>query len=305
MANFHDGIDHATYGVPDGYPPYAHPEEYPLEEVFKQDGRFVSIDIYNNLIVNMHDNFIEADGAMHNIRIMRNLCINAAAHALSSQTLFGGPAYFIRNIVYHAPNSVKHAQHPAGIIYYHNTFTAKVGAEAASNCHLRNNLILSWWPGETLFSIDTFTNYSTSDYNGFSDDPDAKEAFVWISPPFDSVKDYRNERMVRKFGTLDEYQHDTGQDLNSIYVNYDIFSGITKADAVDFTRIYKVEELDFTLRPDAPARNAGCILPNINDGFTGKGPDLGALEWGQSPPLYGPRPIESVIRTGKDDRNAA
>jgi hypothetical protein len=66
VANFHDGIDHATYGVPDGYPPYSHPDEYPLEEVLEQDRLFASIDIYNNLIINMHDNFIEADGAMYN-----------------------------------------------------------------------------------------------------------------------------------------------------------------------------------------------------------------------------------------------
>lgn len=122
IANFHDGIDHATYGVPDGYPPYVHPDVYPVEEVLKRDRMFVSIDIYNNLITNMHDNFIEADGAMYNIRVFRNLCISSAAHALSQQTLFGGPAYFIRNIVYHAPNAIKHAQNPSGLVYYHNTF---------------------------------------------------------------------------------------------------------------------------------------------------------------------------------------
>jgi hypothetical protein len=29
-------------------------------------------------------------------------------------------------------------------------------------------------------------------------------------------------------------------------------------------------------------------MPNVNDGFTGKAPDLGALELGQSLPTYGP-----------------
>jgi hypothetical protein len=32
------------------------------------------------------------------------------------------------------------------------------------------------------------------------------------------------------------------------------------------------------------------ILPNITDGFAGQAPDLGALEVGQVPPHYGPRP---------------
>ena len=31
-------------------------------------------------------------------------------------------------------------------------------------------------------------------------------------------------------------------------------------------------------------------LPNVTDGFTGQAPDLGALEFGQTPPHYGPRP---------------
>jgi formylglycine-generating enzyme required for sulfatase activity len=37
------------------------------------------------------------------------------------------------------------------------------------------------------------------------------------------------------------------------------------------------------------AVDAGVPLHNINDGFTGKGPDLGAHEQGQPPPHYGPR----------------
>jgi hypothetical protein len=290
VANFHDGIDHATYGVPDGYPPYAHPDVYPLEEVLKLDRTFVSIDIYNNFITNMHDNFIEADGAMYNIRVLRNLCINAAANALSQQTLYGGPAYFIRNIVYNAPNSVKHAQNPSGLIYYHNTFVAKVDASQASNYHFRNNLILGWIPSETIFSVDTFTSYTSSDYNGFCPDPGAASSFVWRSPLPDILKDYTGSRVERKFVTLAEYSQATGQDKHSIPVDYDIFLNVSKADPNDVTRIYKAEGLDFQLKPDAVAVDAGCILPNVNDDFTGSAPDLGALEVGQPTPIYGPRP---------------
>ena len=301
VAHFHDGIDHATYGVPDGYPPYRHPKEYPLETVFEEDGRFVAIDIYNNLIINMHDNFIEADGAMHNIRIMRNLCINAASHALSSQTLFGGPAYFIRNIVYHAPNSVKHAQHPSGIIYYHNTFAARMAAEAASNCHLRNNLILGWWPGEPLFSMDTFTNYSSSDHNGFCPDPGAAVSFIWTSPPFETPRDFSGDRIKREFPSLEAFSRATGQDRHSILVDYDSFAGLVRADVDDFTKIYGAGDVDVSLRPASPARNAGCILPNVNDGFTGTAPDLGALESGQAVPVYGPRPQASKAMASHRD----
>jgi hypothetical protein len=36
------------------------------------------------------------------------------------------------------------------------------------------------------------------------------------------------------------------------------------------------------------------VLPNVTDGFTGRAPDLGALELGQLPPRYGPSADISV-----------
>jgi hypothetical protein len=41
------------------------------------------------------------------------------------------------------------------------------------------------------------------------------------------------------------------------------------------------------------AVDAECILPNVNDGFAGKAPDLGALQAGQPIPIYGPRPYST------------
>src|SRR5439155_16072746 len=38
------------------------------------------------------------------------------------------------------------------------------------------------------------------------------------------------------------------------------------------------------------AVDAGAILPNINDDFVGRAPDLGAYEYGQPLPTFGPRP---------------
>jgi hypothetical protein len=51
---------------------------------------------------------------------------------------------------------------------------------------------------------------------------------------------------------------------------------------------------DFTLGSQSSAIDAGRILPNINEDFVGKGPDLGAQERGHPGPIYGARP-EAVI----------
>jgi uncharacterized protein (TIGR03382 family) len=49
----------------------------------------------------------------------------------------------------------------------------------------------------------------------------------------------------------------------------------------------------------SPAIDSALVMPNINDVFTGAGPDLGALEAGCDPPLYGPRPA------GMDESNTS
>ena len=248
---------------------------------------FVSNDIYNNIISNVHDDFIKADGGMYNMRVFRNLCLNAGSNGLSTQPLLGGPVYFVRNILYNVPKAVKHAANPSGALYYHNTFITKVIGTVGSNYHFRNNLFLGWMRAETLFAIDTYTNYTSSDYNGFRPDPEAEYSFIWKSPRFDKTKDYSDSREERKYKTLIDYMQDTSQNKHSVIVDYDIFQRVFPVG--DVTNVYKVEDLDFRLRPDAAAVDSGCILPNINDDFNGKAPDLGALESGQSMPVYGPR----------------
>jgi hypothetical protein len=280
VANFHDGIDHATYGEPDGNPE-------PIRERMP-----VSIDIYNNDINNVDDNCIEADGAMHNIRVLRNRCFNQAHRSLSTQPVLGGPAYFIRNVVYHAPEggSVKFTANSAGVLVYHNTFASEVlSMGQASNLHYRNNLILGQGAAPEVFSMDTVTNYSSSDYNGFRPNPDADVSFIWKSPPFEKAADFAGERIDRRFRSLPEYSRATGQDAHSVLLDYDIFEDVTALTTENPGRLYDAEDSDFRLRAGSKAIDAGMILPNVNDGYRGRSPDLGAYEFGEALPHYGPR----------------
>jgi hypothetical protein len=292
ITRFHNGICHATYGVPEGYPAYGHPDRYPVEEVLEEDRMFRANDFYNNFIQNVHDNAIETDGTMYNIRVLRNYCIDGAAQALSSQTLYGGPAYFIRNIIYHGSNMgfIKHANHPSGSIYYHNTAIANADVGAGSNYHFRNNLILNWVPGLPVFSAYTFSSYTSSDYNGYRPDPEAEYSFRWNSPTFGILKDYKGPGEERRYKTLAEYSQTTGQDKHSILVDYDIFERVHPPVYPDeITKIFNADDMDFRIKPGSAAVDAGCTLPNVNDDFTGKAPDLGALEIGLPSPDYGPR----------------
>ena len=76
-------------------------------------------------------------------------------------------------------------------------------------------------------------------------------------------------------------------------MDYDIFMNVRRLDAQDIPnlqKLYKAEDFDFRLKPNASAIDGGVALPNVNDGFTGRAPDLGALEQGRAAPHYGPRP---------------
>ncbi len=140
VADFHDGIDTDMYGMPDGSHPIEGPS-YPPREFW--DRRPNAIDIYNNYITNAHDNSIEMDGSMHNIRVMRNMLINSASHPMSTQPSTGGPIYFIRNIVYHAPGgSTRLTGGSPGVLFYNNTILTETSAGASANVHWRNNLML-------------------------------------------------------------------------------------------------------------------------------------------------------------------
>ena len=289
VRGFHDGLDHATYGMPDNYP-NTPPDRLP-----------VAIDIYNNDVSVVHDNCFEADGAVRNIRVMRNRCFNAPLGAMSPQPILGGPAYFIRNVVYNAWwGPVKIHAEPSGVYYLNNTYVGEFRQlTPMSNLHLRNNLLLGQGTFPRVMSVDTFTNYSTSDYNGFRPNPESHEAFAWNSPPFDQARNFYPEHRApqrksitltqRVFPTLEAYSRATGQDRHSILVDYDIFVNAPKPDFTDPTHVVPVNAVDLRLRKGAAAIDAGVILPDITDGYLGKAPDLGAYEYGAPVPHYGPR----------------
>ncbi len=299
VANFHDGIDIETYGNPDGSS-VADGPKYPPADY--RAVRPVSIDFYNNLMTNFHDNPFETDGGLHNIRVMRNLMLNSASHAFCNQPSIGGPTYWIRNIAYHLPGgSTRLTSGSAGVIFYNNTILAETAAAGTSNTHWRNNLFLGENSAPAIFSVNTYTNYTSSDYNGFRPNPGVPTSFQWTSPPFTTAADFggmgapggANSRLqTRSFPSLAEYSAATKQDQHSVLVDYDIFVNVPRLDAQDrqlVQKVYKAESLDFRLKAGAAAIDRGIAIANVTEGATGRAPDLGAIEFGQPAPHYGPR----------------
>src|SRR5262249_3152541 len=158
---------------------------------------------------------IEADGGVHNIRILRNRGVNAAQCGLSAQPVYGGPAYYIRNVLYNVPTGcgLKFNVKPSGMVLYHNTMiTEALPGDTFSNTHSRNDLFLGLdVPDRAVYRFANATAYSTYDYNGYRLNPKSKAQFLWLSPKKGTLRDYDLERdSARPLGSLTELREATG-----------------------------------------------------------------------------------------------
>jgi hypothetical protein len=107
--------------------------------------------------------------------------------------------------------------------------------------------LINYPSAPAISSVNTNTNYSSSDYSGFRLNPGAEFSFQWNSPPFHIPADYSglllgsgaarsggsgaNRTLVRRFAPLAEYSRATHQDQHSVIVDYDIFVNVPRLDA--------------------------------------------------------------------------
>ena len=280
IAYFHDSIGISTYGTPE-------------EE---QELKAVSIDIYNNDLHLQVDDFVEADGGVHNIRVMRNRGVNTAQSGISAQPVFGGPAYYIRNILYNVQKGGALKIHGGvpGLTAYHNTFIAENnGGGGHPNSNYRNNLILGSDGPTHISRFPYTTTYSIADFNGYrpNQGPESPDnQFRWLSP----------QGEWEEFKTLEELKKASGLEAHGIEVDYDDFEDLQKPIQGPVGTplgempgpVYHAVDLNFKLNPNGKAVDAGVVIPNVNDNFNGNAPDLGALEVGAPPVIYGARHLD-------------
>jgi len=276
IAYFHDGIGISTYGTPEKDP----------------ERRASSIDIYGNDLHMLGDDFIETDGGVHNIRVFNNRGVNAAHGGFSSQPVFGGPVYFIRNVLYHVPSGVafKFSAKPAGLFVYHNTIVGEhTIRDPSSNVHYRNNLFLGRNAADRgIMSWANATDAYSSDYNGFRPNKGVAAQYLWLAPAAGQRLYEPKPTDWKSYSTLADFRAATGQETHGIEVDFDIFENMPPPDPARRFAVYHAMDLNFRLKSGARAVDAGVSLPTVNEGFAGRAPDLGALEVGKPEPKYGP-----------------
>ena len=277
IAYFHDAISISTYGTPEKDP----------------DRRASSIDIYNNDMHLFNDDFVETDGGVHNIRVFNNRGVNAAQGGYSSQPVFGGPAYFYRNILYHVPSGVafKFSAKAAGLFAWHNTIIGEnLIGDPAANMHFRNNLFLGRdTPERPILRVANSTSESSSDYNGYRPNKGVTDQYYFFAPkPGQRVYEPKKEDW-QVFPTLAAFRAATGRETHSLEVDFDIFEKLSPPDPAQKFAVYHAMDLNFKLKPSSKAVDAGVLIPTVNDDHLGRAPDLGALEAGKPLPHWGPR----------------
>jgi hypothetical protein len=193
------------------------------------------------------------------------------------------------------------------VLVYNNTFLSEVHQMGrASNLHFRNNLILGQGAWAEVFSIETFTPWSSSDFNGFAAAAAGPSLFAWAAPAAKADYTAKGERPAQSFPTLKACADRTGQDSHSRMIDWSTFRKASAPSPGDATRIYRPEDHDFSLAAGSLAIDAGVVLPGVTDGYEGKAPDLGALESGRPMPTYGPRPLAaSALRRCEAVENLA
>ena len=140
---------------------------------------------------------------------------------------------------------------------------------------------------ERAFSGTFLTNYSTMDYNAYYRN---EKGFRWRSPDNDDLNNAdESELQWKEAIDLKSFSMMTGWEEHGIQVDYSILQKVTPPDPAKKGTVYPKDGTDFRLVDGSNAVDAGIVLPNINDHFSGKAPDMGALETGNIPVVYGAR----------------
>ena len=223
--------------------------------------------------------------------------INSASHAFCNQPALGGPVYWIRNIAYHLPGgSTRLTSGSAGVLSTTTRSCRRPRRRVVEHALAEQSV-----PRRELGAGDLQRQHLHQLHlvglQRLPAEPRRGRSFQWNSPPASVRADYNDPQRraaleTRGFASLAEYSRATGQDQHSVLVDYDVFMNVPPLDAQDVKsvqKVYKAEDFDFRLKPDSAAVDRGLALPNVNEDFSGKAPDLGALETGRPVPHYGPR----------------
>ncbi|HUT36245.1 MAG TPA: right-handed parallel beta-helix repeat-containing protein [Planctomycetota bacterium] len=238
-----------------------------------------SIDFYGNEISECTDDGIEMDYSERNTRCFDNRLTNVY-QGISTQPVWGGPVYIFRNALYNVGlETFKMHNAPSGCLFFHNT-SVKEGmplvlytGQPVTNFVMRNNLFLGT---EANYGYENTARMRDCDFDFDGFGGEWKTFLKWNAARYATLEECREKAPV--------YKHVVAVSPDKAFA-----SGVKPP--ADLKTQFDPRVNDLRLKEGSEAIDAGVELPNVNDGFAGKAPDLGAYELGAPLPHYGPRPL--------------
>jgi hypothetical protein len=237
-------------------------------------------DIYGNIISNVWDDAIEAEGANMNVRIWGNYIHYTFTHIATAATS-RGPLYIFRNVFGLSRRTHKdplggpmikmgeRAPYSGGRRYvFHNTALQPRGAfrvfstHPVSNTVSRNNIFDCPGPLAGRRRPNPPADLDHDLFTGLNTGLDYEKHAIRIRPSFvpsRGLEFYLAPTTTRiKWGKTEVEHHGR-----------------------------KWTQTDKVVTVANPAIDAGVVLPGFNDSYQGRGPDLGAFERGNPPLKFG------------------
>jgi uncharacterized repeat protein (TIGR01451 family) len=249
--------------------------------VMPSTGPSYANDVYGNDVSYCVDDGIEIDYNQSNVRVWRNRVMNSRM-GVSIQPLRGGPAYIFRNEMFNLESDpIKMNNQPTGYFVVHNSAAKHDNGQSDGsvwrNAVFRNNLFLG-----TRYAFE----FTTTPDTGFRDfDYDAWGTTRAIGNPTDPWFKWNDVRYSR----LPDLQA-IGVEVHGLEASFDQVANAALPASWDVAAV--PGSRDLRLAPGVPEINAGTALSNLNDPFVVDGqPDMGAFEYGQPLPTYGPRAL--------------
>jgi len=250
-----------------------------------------SINIHHNKVLWGGDDGIEFDFALRNVSASHNLLMNVA-NGLSFQPVWGGPVYATRNLVVNAgrgPVKIKpELDHPNGMLIFHNTFIRSKsdiqygGSEAWSNSsglirqlYVKNNLFVSPVQSNYVLKNESQHDLTELSHNGWT--AEGRFNFYLYNRPYTiSVKNF-SQWKNSEFGIYDQ-----------LISSQLLFKNLPlDVDSHEFSQQLNENMLDLSPAEGSAAIDKAVRIIGMNDSYSGEAPDIGAIEQGDSPLIYG------------------
>jgi hypothetical protein len=281
VIRYNDIVSTEDHGFNDGI---GGGENYSLTGNMNRDS-----DIYGNIIRNVWDDAIESEGGNMNVRIWGNYLhyfFNGIATASTSM----GPVYIFRNVC--GESRTGHLNPSGGAFIktgesekfgggrrfvFHNTILQPEGvfdvftSHANPNCVTRNNIFDVRGRLATDREKEPASDYDWDYFSGETKGKSAKEEHA--------VKLNQTPSGTRLFIPSYSLEYYLRSSVNSIkWGSFEYHLGDT---VVNIT--------DPVVWIANPLIDSGVLIPDFNDGYGGKAPDLGAFETGLPPLQFGRR----------------